>query len=47
MQIFDSKTPFVATIVTLLPPLLPPPNTKKIRMLTLKVTVVAEKLFIL
>ena len=47
MQIFGSKTPFVATIVTLLTPLLPPPNTKKIRMLTLKVTVVAEKLFIL
>ena len=47
MQIFGSKTPFVATIVTLLPPLLPPSNINKMRMLTLKVTVVAEKLFIL
>ena len=47
MQIFASKKPSTATIVTLLPPLLPPHNTKKIRMLTLKVTVVAEKLFIL
>ena len=46
MQIFDSKKPSAATSATLLTPLLPPLNTMKIRVLNLKVAVVAVKSFI-
>ena len=46
MQIFGSKKPSAATSATLLPPLLPPLNTVKIRVLNLKVAVVAVKSFI-
>ena len=44
MQIFASKKPSTATIVTLLPPLLPPLNIMNIRVLTPKVAVVAVKI---
>ena len=43
MQIFDSKKPSSATSATLLPPLLPPLNYMKIRLIAAKVTVVAVK----
>ena len=43
MQIFGSEMPSSATYATLLPPLLPPLNTMKIRVLNLKVAVVAVK----
>ena len=46
MQIFGSKKPSSATYATLLPPLLPPLNTMKKRVLNLKVAVVAVKSFI-
>ena len=46
MQIFDSKKPSAATSATLLTPLLPPLNTMKIRVLNLKVAVVAVKSFV-
>ena len=44
MQIFTSKMPSTATVVTLLPPLLPPLNPMNIRILTSKVAVVAVKI---
>ena len=43
MQIFDSKKPSAATSATFLPPLLPPLNYMKIRMIDTKVAVVAVK----
>ena len=43
MQIFGLKMPFSATSATLLPPLLPPLNYMKIRMIDAKVAVVAVK----
>ena len=43
MQIFDSKKPSSATSATLLPPLLPPLNYMKIRIIYTKVAVVAVK----
>ena len=43
MQIFGSKMPSAATSATLLPPLLPPLNYMKIRMIDAKVAVVAVK----
>ena len=46
MQIFGSEMPSSATSATLLSPLLPPLNTMKIRVLNLKVAVVAVKSFI-
>ena len=46
MQIFGSEMPSSATSATLLLPLLPPLNTMKIRVLNLKVAVVAVKSFI-
>ena len=46
MQIFGSKKPSAATSATLLPPLLPPLNYMKIRMIDAKVAVVAVKSFI-
>ena len=46
MQIFALKIPSTATAITLLPPLLPPLNIMKIRVLNLKVAVVAVKSFI-
>ena len=46
MQIIGSKMPSSATSATLLPPLLPPLNTMKIRVLNLKVAVVAVKSFV-
>ena len=46
MQIFGSKKPSSATSATLLPPLLPPLNYMKIRMIDTKVAVVAVKSFI-
>ena len=44
MQIFGSEMPSSATSATLLPPLLPPLNTMKIRLLPPKVAVVAVKI---
>ena len=46
MQIFALKIPSAATSATLLPPLLPPLNDMKIRMIVAKVAVVAVKSFI-
>ena len=46
MQIIGSKKPSSATSVTLLPPLLPPLNYIKIRVIDAKVAVVAVKSFI-
>ena len=46
MQIFGSEMPSSATSATLLPPLLPPLNYMKIRLIAAKVTVVAVKSFI-
>ena len=46
MQIFGSEMPSSATSATLLPPLLPPLNYMKIRMIYTKVAVVAVKSFI-
>ena len=46
MQIFGLKMPSSATSATLLPPLLPPLNYMKIRMIYTKVAVVAVKSFI-
>ena len=46
MQIFGLKMPSSATSATLLPPLLPPLNYMKIRMIDTKVAVVAVKSFI-
>ena len=43
MQIFGSKKPSSATSATILPPLLPPLNYMKIRMINAKVAVVAVK----
>ena len=43
MQIFGSKKSSSATSATLLPPLLPPLNDMKIRMIVAKVAVVAVK----
>ena len=43
MQIFALKIPSTATAITLLPPLLPPLNIMKIRLLPPKVAVVAVK----
>ena len=43
MQIFGSEMPSSATSATLLPPLLPPLNYMKIRMIYTKVAVVAVK----
>ena len=43
MQIFGSKKPSAATSATLLPPLLPPLNYMKIRLIAAKVAVVAVK----
>ena len=43
MQIFGSKKPSAATSATLLPPLLPPLNYMKIRLIAAKVVVVAVK----
>ena len=43
MQIFGLKMPSSATSATLLPPLLPPLNYMKIRMIDTKVAVVAVK----
>ena len=43
MQIFGLKKPSSATSATLLPPLLPPLNNMKIKVLNLKVAVVAVK----
>ena len=43
MQIFGSEMPSSATSATLLPPLLPPLNNMKIKVLNLKVAVVAVK----
>ena len=45
MQIFGLKMPSSATSATLLPPLLPPLNYMKIRMIYTKVAVVAVILF--
>ena len=44
MQIFALKIPSTATAITLLPPLLPPLNIMKIRLLPPKVAVVAVKI---
>ena len=44
MQIFASKMPSTATVVTLLPPLLPPLNNLYLRILTSKVAVVTVKI---
>ena len=46
MQIFGSKKPSAVTSATLLPPHLPPLNYMKIRVLNLKVAVVAVKSFV-
>ena len=43
MQIFGSEMPSSATSATLLPPLLPPLNYIKIRVIDAKVAVVAVK----
>ena len=43
MQIFGSKMPSAATSATILPPLLPPLNYMKIRMIDAMVAVVAVK----
>ena len=43
MQIFGSEMPSSATSATLLPPLLPPLNYIKIRMIDAKVAVVVVK----